>query len=95
LSQKECFYCGSLPANKYNSYINLNGKIKEGVSKEWANQSWFIYNGLDRIDSSLLHTEDNIVPCCKICNYAKRSMSLNEFKNWATGLAQNLAYGKW
>jgi hypothetical protein len=80
LSQNQCHYCGSLPSNKYNIYINAKGKIKQKLSKEWADQSWFEYNGLDRLDSNLPHIETNIVACCKICNYAKRSMAISEFR---------------
>lgn len=39
----------------------------------------FRYNGLDRIDSSLDHSEDNIVTCCWHCNRAKYTMSVNDF----------------
>lgn len=38
-------------------------------------------NGLDRIDSNKEYTLDNVVPCCKWCNYAKNSMTVEEFKN--------------
>lgn len=43
------------------------------------NNGNFIYNGLDRINSMLLHNLNNIVPCCKLCNYLKRSLSLEKF----------------
>lgn len=95
LSQEPCFYCGSPPSNKFNQYINSSGKIKQKISEEWADQSWFLYNGLDRIDSTLPHIETNIVPCCKICNYAKRSLSLNEFRRWVHRLTQTLVTRKW
>lgn len=42
----------------------------------------FIYNGLDRIDSSKPHVLDNVYLCCKICNYSKRDMSYQDFINW-------------
>ena len=40
------------------------------------------YHGLDRIDSSLPYTKDNVVACCKTCNFAKNSLSVDEFKQW-------------
>jgi hypothetical protein len=43
---------------------------------------WFIYNGLDRIDSSLRHNKDNVVPCCSVCNTAKLDLTVEEFYNW-------------
>jgi hypothetical protein len=43
---------------------------------------WFLYNGLDRKDPNLTHTLDNVVPCCKFCNYAKHTMQYQEFLDW-------------
>ena len=39
----------------------------------------FIYNGLDRIDNERHYTIDNVVPCCKVCNFMKRSLSVSDF----------------
>lgn len=44
------------------------------------NDSGFIYNGLDRIDSSRPHDYDNCVPCCSWCNLMKSDFSVAEFK---------------
>lgn len=38
------------------------------------------FNGLDRVDSSKEYTIDNVVPCCKYCNWAKNDLSVKEFK---------------
>lgn len=35
--------------------------------------------GCDRIDNSLPHTPDNVVPCCKMCNIKKGTMSYDEY----------------
>jgi hypothetical protein len=35
--------------------------------------------GLDRIDSSIGYTLNNVVSCCRNCNYAKRLLSADEF----------------
>ena len=67
ISQKNCFYCSIPPTN-----------IRHGVSTSHD----FIYNGLDRIDSSKEYTLDNVVACCKKCNIAKNDMSLSEFHDW-------------
>lgn len=34
------------------------------------------------MDSSKGHTLDNVVPCCKHCNYAKRERSVEQFTEW-------------
>jgi hypothetical protein len=42
----------------------------------------FVCNGIDRIDSSKGYIIGNILPCCSICNYAKRDMSYADFILW-------------
>lgn len=74
LSQKNCYYCGSPPSNKTSAMSSTSG-----LDKDWYNESFFIYNGLDRIDSTKDHSEDNLVPCCKICNWMKSNSSLENF----------------
>lgn len=73
LSQKNCHYCGCPPQQTF----NVGRKRSSSDQRRYGN---FIYNGLDRLDSSLGHSEDNVVPCCWTCNYMKRKLSVNEFK---------------
>jgi len=77
LSQMYCFYCGAAPNNKQNS-----AKEDKKSSQYAKDHGDFIYNGLDRIDNSKSHLIDNVITCCKWCNYAKRERSVEEFKNW-------------
>ena len=79
LSQKECYYCGSLPINKFN-----RAKIDKKSSKKAKVNGEYIYNGLDRLDCSKGHTKDNVVPCCKYCNFAKSKLTFYQFKEWAS-----------
>jgi hypothetical protein len=65
--KKDCFYCGEKPSNIYRNG-NTNGS--------------FIYNGIDRIDSSIGYTKNNVVCCCKKCNWAKQKYSQKEFSDW-------------
>jgi len=39
----------------------------------------FPYSGLDRLDNTLSHIKDNLVPSCKHCNFAKSNMILEDF----------------
>lgn len=42
--------------------------------------------GCDRIDNSLPHTPDNVVPCCKDCNIKRGAKSYEEFKKEMEGI---------
>lgn len=70
LVSRNCMYCGSQPFNMVPKKVknNINGRI--------------IVNGIDRIDSSIGYTVDNCVPCCKICNVMKNSLTKREFLEW-------------
>ena len=72
LSQQNCYYCGITPQNRYNKF-GRKGSI------EFRNNGNFVYNGLDRTNSDLPHTVDNVVPCCKYCNRAKLRLSVEDF----------------
>jgi hypothetical protein len=66
ISIKPCEYCGKEPSNISNG--SANGE--------------FIYSGIDRIDPYKGYIIGNVVPCCSICNYAKRRMTISEFDEW-------------
>jgi len=68
-----CYYCGIEPLHEYNVY-----KAK--------NSGTFLYNGVDRIDSSKGYTIDNTVTCCWMCNRAKGENSVKEFMDWSKRL---------
>jgi hypothetical protein len=66
LSKNNCHYCGAGPSNT----IKLKYKDYTAFIK---------YNGLDRKDNNKKHDSDNVVTCCKNCNYSKRNSSYAEF----------------
>lgn len=37
--------------------------------------------GIDRIDNALGYTLDNIVPCCRTCNFMKQTSNQKDFIN--------------
>jgi len=67
LTQKNCFYCKSPPSN-ISKGKTFNGELK--------------YSGIDRLDPTLGYEEGNVVPCCEICNFGKRSRTLEQFREW-------------
>lgn len=48
--------------------------------------------GIDRIDSSIGYKRDNIVPCCKVCNYMKLDHSVEEWFSAMEEIFNNLGY---
>lgn len=75
LTSKSCYYCGAKPNNT---------TVNESGNGDYVN------NGLDKVDNDKGYIENNVVPCCKICNYAKNTMGLNEFYAWVDKIYNNL-----
>jgi hypothetical protein len=67
LTQGNCFYCNREPEQENNVQSNTGS---------------YIYNGIDRVNNSKGYTTGNCVSCCKQCNIAKGTLSLEEFLEW-------------
>jgi hypothetical protein len=67
LNKQDCVYCGCPPSQSYKSQNNTGD---------------YIYNGIDRIDSSKGYLKENCQSCCGICNFAKRERTNEEFLDW-------------
>jgi 5-methylcytosine-specific restriction endonuclease McrA len=78
---KPCFYCLNNPSN----VKKTKNSIDNGL----------VYSGIDRINSLLHYTVDNVVSCCRICNYAKSNLTLDEFQEWAINLGKNAMAVQW
>lgn len=76
-----CHYCGSIPNNIKKT------KNSAGVGLN--------YSGIDRVNSKDDYTLKNCVPCCKICNYAKSNMTVDEFRKWAINLGIKAMAEQW
>lgn len=78
LSQQPCYICTKLPneSNCCNIY-----QYKETTYVTDLDSVNYFYNGLDRKDNNLLHTIDNVKPCCKICNSAKLNRTFDNFND--------------
>lgn len=44
--------------------------------------------GIDRVNNEIGYTVENIVPCCALCNYAKRGLSKSEFVALCMGVVK-------
>lgn len=62
--KQNCYYCGREPFNVSNR------------KNSWGE---FIYNGIDRLDNNKPYSMNNVVPCCKDCNYMKKNHTEKEF----------------
>ena len=78
LTKKDCFYCGAKPGQTCKANKRANGD--------------YIYNGIDRRNNDKGYTIDNVVSCCKTCNMAKNSLTIQEFKDWVKRIYNNM-YG--
>lgn len=76
---QNCFYCNQEPELRHSNYGVKGSKYYYTYSAK--------VNGIDRIDSTLGYTYNNIVPCCKRCNQMKTDMSFESFKNHVLKLA--------
>lgn len=45
-------------------------------------------NGIDRKDNGRGYFNANCVPCCTVCNYAKRNATYSEFMGWIDKLCK-------
>jgi len=66
ITSRVCSYCGDAPEYSY-----------QGASCKTS----YRYNGIDRLNNSIGYVLSNCVPCCKVCNFMKRTNSLEEFLN--------------
>jgi len=75
ITSRNCFYCGVEPKQKA-------GPTKKGYG-------YYVYNGIDRIDSTKGYEKDNIVTCCGQCNISKNNYSYDEFLEWVGRIYNN------
>lgn len=66
LVEGNCFYCGCVPSQVRTTVTGSSCK----------------YNGIDRVDSLKDYSINNVVTCCKHCNFAKNTMNHWDFMDW-------------
>lgn len=75
LTKRECFYCGKPPSQRF--------------GRDHYNQA-YVYNGIDRLDNNIGYILENCVSCCSQCNFAKHSVSYDDFLIWVKVVYDNL-----
>lgn len=48
------------------------------------------FNGIDRRDNAVGYVLSNVVPCCKVCNNAKKDLSYESFLSWVRKISAHL-----
>jgi len=71
-----CFYCGVEPLTAW-----------IGTKRKVIDTSSFKYNGVDRRSNDIGYTPENCVPCCKICNQSKHTLSEDVWFSWIKKIA--------
>jgi hypothetical protein len=94
-SKKALFRKYKRSAKKRNHFFNVSfdqfsaiidqkcfycGKSPSQIFK--GNREDFLYNGIDRLYSNKGYEVDNIVTCCKECNYLKWTKNIDDFLIW-------------
>jgi hypothetical protein len=75
LTSSKCYFCGKVPYNEHRP-PSFNGG--------------YLFNGIDRINNNVGYILENCVPCCTLCNYTKRNLTLIEFKELIKNIYNNL-----
>jgi hypothetical protein len=75
MCESSCHYCNAAP-------------YAECGTCKWDERP--VYTGVDRKNNTIGYTVENCVPCCKVCNHAKHTMSYEEFVNWIKSTSRNL-----
>ena len=70
LVDSDCHYCGAKPSRLFTS----------------KNRIPYVYNGIDRKNNSVGYLLENCLPCCTMCNFAKRDSEYETFIEWAKQL---------
>ncbi|MGH2613370.1 MAG: hypothetical protein ACRDFB_10040 [Rhabdochlamydiaceae bacterium] len=76
ITKQNCYFCGDIP--------------RQGVNYSRFRNGDYIYNGLDRLDNEKGYTIENTVPSCYICNRAKNTLTIKQFKDWIQRISINL-----
>ena len=76
LSKLPCYYCGLEYSREIEDRLNESKKGKR------LSDYLLKCNGIDRIDPSQGYTNENSVPCCTFCNFAKHTMGKDDFLAW-------------
>lgn len=79
ITKENCHYCGMQPKQRI-----------YGGGRKVSGSGAYVYNGIDRKDSSKGYSLDNSLPCCGNCNYMKMEMYYDDFITHITNILKHL-----
>jgi 5-methylcytosine-specific restriction endonuclease McrA len=84
LSQLPCYYCGQQPTpfNIYGAEYDPDSKLDHNrrISRPRWEAGWIAYNGVDKKSHSEDYSDpDNLVSCCRRCNFMKQRLDAETF----------------
>jgi len=77
--QQPCHYCGTAPKS-----------VMSTPSSKKTGRKEFVYNGVDRVNSSKGYVKGNCVPCCIVCNRIKNNHSVKFLRQHLTKMLSNM-----
>ena len=75
ITSENCYYCNDIPRG----ILTSANKTEDQLRRQYNS---YLYNGIDRIENHIGYALENCVPCCKTCNFAKSTMTADEFYDW-------------
>jgi hypothetical protein len=75
--EQDCTYCGAAPRVYKAKQFGRKGRTVKALM-----------NGIDRINSKLGYSMDNVVPCCSVCNRMKMATDTKTFLDHCTIIAK-------
>jgi len=81
LTNGDCHCCGIAPMKEFKPDFTGFAVDRNKIRTKRYNGG-YIFNGIDRVDSSVGYIVSNCVSCCERCNKSKLDISLTEFQAW-------------
>lgn len=84
--KQPCHYCGLVGQTTTTD--------SKGRKTQLLSDTTLQHNGVDRLDSAKGYENGNVVSCCTNCNFAKNTMSVDEFRCWLERVYRHFINGE-